>query len=76
MTASSFRQCQAVGQLGGDVGMPYLSAISWVLSSSRLISEMTLTSAMFLMPSRCLMPKAPAPARATLMGFMGVPLLK
>jgi hypothetical protein len=67
ITASSSWNGQAVGQVGGDVGMPYFAATSRVLSSSRLISEITSTSGMFLMPSRCLMPKAPAPARATLM---------
>src|SRR5690606_37735518 len=36
-------------------------------SSSRPISEITRTPSMFLMPSRCLAPKAPAPASATLM---------
>ena len=35
--------------------------------SSRPTSETTSTPSMFLMPSRCLMPKAPAPASATLM---------
>jgi hypothetical protein len=48
-------------------GMPYLSATSRVLSRSRLIRLTTSTSGMRLMPSRCLMPKAPAPASATLM---------
>src|SRR5690606_20844913 len=47
--------------------MPYLAATSLVLSRSRLMSDTTSTPSMFRMPSRCLMPNAPAPARATLM---------
>src|SRR5664279_2722009 len=47
--------------------MPYLVATSWVGLSLRPTSDTTSTPSMFLMPSRCLMPKAPAPARATLM---------
>src|SRR5215475_8412559 len=46
--------------------MLYLSATSLVGSSLRPTSETTSTPSMFLMPSRCLMPNAPAPARATL----------
>ena len=45
---------------------PYLSAISFVGSSLRPTNETTSTPSMFLMPSRCLMPNAPAPASATL----------
>ena len=45
--------------------MPYLSATSRVLSKSRLISDTTSTPSMFLIPSKCLMPNAPAPASAT-----------
>src|SRR5215510_462887 len=47
---------------------PYLSATSLVGSSLRPTSDTTSTPSMFLMPSRCLMPNAPAPASATLMG--------
>src|SRR3954447_25449367 len=46
--------------------MPYLAATSRVGSSLRPTSETTSTPSMFLMPSRCLIPKAPAPASATL----------
>src|SRR5215475_15428161 len=47
--------------------MLYLSATSLVGSSLRPTSDTTSTPSMFLMPSRCLMPNAPAPASATLM---------
>src|SRR5579863_1067522 len=47
--------------------MPYLAATSLVGSSLRPTSDTTSTPSMFLMPSRCLMPNAPAPASATLM---------
>jgi hypothetical protein len=47
--------------------MPYLAAVSRVFSSSRLTSETTSTPSISLIASRCLMPKAPAPASATLM---------
>src|SRR5690349_25125312 len=49
--------------------MPYLSAISFVGSSLRPTSDTTSTPSMFLMPSRCLMPNAPAPASATLIAL-------
>ena len=45
--------------------MPYLLATSLVFSNSRLIRETTSTPSICLMPSKCLMPKAPAPASAT-----------
>src|SRR5665213_3578318 len=45
--------------------MPYLAATSLVGSSLRPTRDTTSTPSMFLMPSRCLMPKAPAPASAT-----------
>src|SRR5688572_22629551 len=47
--------------------MPYLSATSLVLSYSRPTTEITFTSSMFFIASRCLMPNAPAPASATWM---------
>src|SRR5664279_1071875 len=50
--------------------MPYLAATSFVLSSSRPITDTTSTPSMFLMPSRCLTPNAPAPASATLTFFV------
>ncbi len=46
---------------------PYFSAASCVLSSSRPTSEITSTPSISLIASRCLRPKAPAPASATLM---------
>src|SRR5450756_2821205 len=46
--------------------MPYLAATSLVGSSRRPTRDTTSTPSMFLMPSRCLMPNAPAPASATL----------
>src|SRR5260370_42276738 len=46
--------------------MPYLAATSLVGSSLRPTRDATSTPSMFLMPSRCLMPNAPAPASATL----------
>src|SRR5262245_26975821 len=46
--------------------MPYLSAISLVGSSLRPTSDTTSTPSIFLMPSRCRIPNAPAPASATL----------
>src|SRR5215468_3086584 len=49
--------------------MPYLSATSLVGSSLRPTSETTSTPSIFLMPSRCRMPNAPAPASATLIGL-------
>src|SRR5262245_49240333 len=48
--------------------IPYLFATSLVGSSLRPTSDTTSTPSMFLMPSRCLMPNASAPASATLMG--------
>src|SRR5215510_9475717 len=48
---------------------PYLSATSLVGSSLRPTSDTTSTPSMFLMPSRCRMPNAPAPASATLIGL-------
>ena len=44
-----------------------------VLSSSRLTSETTSTPSISLIASRCLMPKAPAPASATLIVIVGSP---
>src|SRR5262245_55645536 len=66
ITASSSLSFRLSDRSVATCAMPYLSATSWVLSRSRPTTEMTLTSAMFLIASRCLTPKAPAPARATL----------
>ena len=67
ITASTSLSARLSARLVLAWAMPYLAAISLVFSRSRLISETTSTPSIFLMPSRCLMPKAPAPARATLM---------
>src|SRR5476649_2310827 len=56
LSASSVETC----------AMPYLAATSLVASSLRPTNDTTSTPSIFLMPSRCLMPKAPAPASATL----------
>src|SRR5579863_1060434 len=49
--------------------MPYLAATSLVGSSLRPTSDTTSMPSIFLMPSRCLMPNAPAPASATLIAL-------
>src|SRR3989338_8169257 len=67
MTASTSLMARLSARSVVTCLMPYLSATSWVLARSRLMRETTSTPSMFLMPSRCLMPKAPAPASATLM---------
>src|SRR4051794_25902258 len=46
--------------------MAYLAAISFVGSILRPTKDTTSTPSMFFIPSRCLMPNAPAPASATL----------
>src|SRR3954464_15948414 len=46
--------------------MAYLAAISFVGSILRPTKDTTSTPSMFCIPSRCLMPNAPAPASATL----------
>src|SRR5450759_1512857 len=56
LSASSVETC----------AMPYLAATSLVASSLRPTSDTTSTPSIFLMPSRCLTPNAPAPASATL----------
>src|SRR3990167_7170286 len=67
MTASTSLMARLSARSVVTCLMPYLSATSWVLARSRLMRETTSTPSMFLIPSRCLMPKAPAPASATLM---------
>src|SRR6185436_11842081 len=52
---------------------PYLRATSSVLARSRPTSETTFTPSITFIASRCLMPKAPAPARATLMVMVSCP---
>ena len=61
-----FLDGQAVGQPGGDVGMPYLSATSWVLARSRLMRETTSTPGCFD-AVQVLDAEGACPASATLM---------
>jgi hypothetical protein len=56
--------CERVAELGEACGAPYLLATSWACSSRRLTTEVTVTPSIAVRASRCLMPKAPAPARA------------
>src|SRR3569832_1473848 len=66
MTASTSGSARLSVSSVETCAMPYLAATSLVGSILRPTSETTSTPSMFLMPSRCLMPNAPAPARATL----------
>src|ERR1700735_5246085 len=50
--------------------MPYLRATSSACSSRRLTRAVTSTPSISARPSRCLMPKAPAPATAIRMGLL------
>src|SRR5271166_3098329 len=67
MTASTSGRARLSARSVETCLMPYLSATSLVGSSLRPTNDTTSTPSMFLMPSRCLMPNAPAPASATLM---------
>src|ERR1700747_1225458 len=67
MTASTSDNARLLARSVATCGMPYLTATSLVASSWRPTSDTTSTPSMFLMPSRCLIPNAPAPASATLM---------
>src|SRR5881392_78243 len=69
ITASSSLRARLSASSVVTCGMPYFAAISFVGSILWPTSETTSTSAMSLMPSRCLIPNAPAPASATLMVF-------
>src|SRR5690349_6230690 len=69
MTASTSFSARLSARSVETCLMPYLSAISVVGSSLRPTSDTTSTPSMFLMPSRCLMPNAPAPASATLIAL-------
>src|ERR1700731_1213918 len=60
MTASTSLIARLSARSVEACAMPYLAATSFVGSSRRPTRDTT------LMPSRCLMPKAPAPASATL----------
>src|SRR6185369_9327003 len=69
MTASTSFSARLSARSVETCLMPYLSAISFVGSSLRPTSDTTSTPSMFLMPSRCLIPNAPAPASATLIAL-------
>src|ERR1700752_548800 len=69
MTASTCDNARLLARSVATCGMPYLTATSLVASSWRPTSDITSTPSMFLMPSRCLMPNAPAPASATLIAL-------
>src|SRR5262245_51127571 len=64
MTASSPSTARLSARSVVAWPMPYRSATSCVLGSSRPTSETTSTSSMRRSASRCLMPNAPAPASA------------
>ena len=66
ITASTSFSARLSARSVETCAMPYLAATSLVGSSLRPTSDTTSTPSMFLMPSRCLMPNAPAPASATL----------
>src|SRR5215475_292743 len=67
MTASTSFSARLSARSVEAWAMPYLAATSLVGSSLRPTSDTTSTPSMFLVPSRCLVPNAPAPASATLM---------
>src|SRR5689334_14493920 len=69
MTASTSFSARLSARSVEACSMPYFAAISLVGSSLRPTSDTTSTPSMFLMPSRCLMPNAPAPASATLIAL-------
>src|ERR1700722_7606522 len=66
MTASSSGSLRVSARSVATWLTPYFTAASLVLSSSRPISEIVSTPSISLIASRCLKPKAPAPASATL----------
>ena len=55
---------ERLGEVGRDVADAESAATFAVSASSRPIRETTSTPSMLCSPSRCLMPNAPAPARA------------
>src|SRR5687768_16210555 len=58
-----------------ECGAPYLAATSAACSARREITEAISTPSMFLRPSRCFSPNAPAPASAIRNGsLLSVPL--
>src|SRR5215218_1454303 len=68
MTASTSFIARLSARSVATCAMPYLAAISLVGSILLPTNETISTPSMFFMPSRCLMPNAPAPASATLVG--------
>src|SRR3977135_2681639 len=66
ITASTSFSARLSARSVETCAIPYLAATSLVASSLRPTSDTTSTPSIFLMPSRCLMPKAPTPASATL----------
>src|SRR5215468_5578043 len=69
MTASTSGNARLSASSVDTCGTSYLVATSLVGSSLRPTSDTTSTPSIFLMPSRCLMPNAPAPASATLIAL-------
>src|SRR5579863_4564028 len=64
MTASTSTRARASSRLTVACGAPYFSATCSAWSSRRLTTDVTVTPSMSARASRCLMPKAPAPASA------------
>src|SRR5215470_7643406 len=69
MTASTSLSARLSARSVAAWAMPYFAAISLVGSSRRPTRDTTSTPSMFLIPSRCRMPNAPAPASATLIAL-------
>src|SRR5580658_2954976 len=69
MTASSPGSLRVSASSVATWPTPYFAAACLVLSSSRPTSEIASTPSISLIASRCLRPKAPAPASATLIGL-------
>src|SRR6185437_14375460 len=66
ITASTSLSARLSARSVETCAMPYLAATSFVGSGLGPTSDTTSTPSIFLMPSRCRMPNAPAPASATL----------
>src|SRR5215831_15765297 len=64
ITASTSSRARASSRLVEAWPTPYFRATSSAWSSLRLSTDVTVTPSMAARPSRCLMPKAPAPANA------------
>src|SRR5215831_7940428 len=69
MTASTSSRASTSARSVEACSTPYFRATSSACSSRRLTMEVTVTPSMAASPSRCLMPKAPAPATAIRMGL-------